>query len=182
MPVSNPFIVDWSKPGAFGSEIRNSIQATTGNFNGSLTASASTNTFGANTNTFANLFINGAIGGNRNLSWQSAGSQRWNMFVNGSGGEAGGDGGSNLTLSYYTDAGLYKGDVFAARRSDGGFFVYTPVTFSGAFKHTGTTAGFFSATAITKPIVSGSKSSGAALTSLLAALVALGLITDSSTA
>ena len=42
--------------------------------------------------------------------------------------------------------------------------------------------GFYGATAVAKQVVTGSKATGAALISLLAALVALGLITDSSTA
>jgi hypothetical protein len=44
------------------------------------------------------------------------------------------------------------------------------------------TAGFFGAAAVGRQTVSGSKASGAALTSLLTALVNLGLITDSTTA
>ena len=42
--------------------------------------------------------------------------------------------------------------------------------------------GFFGGSATTKPTVSGSRSSGAALTSLLSALSSLGLITDATTA
>lgn len=49
-------------------------------------------------------------------------------------------------------------------------------------RHLGSSAGFFNAAAVTKPTVTGSKASGAALTSLLAALVSLGLITDSTSA
>ena len=42
--------------------------------------------------------------------------------------------------------------------------------------------GFFTATAVTKPIVTGSRAGNAALASLLTALATLGLITDSTTA
>jgi hypothetical protein len=42
--------------------------------------------------------------------------------------------------------------------------------------------GFFGATPATKPTVTGSRTDGTALTSLLTALAALGLITDSTTA
>lgn len=42
-------------------------------------------------------------------------------------------------------------------------------------------AGFFSATPVVKPTVTGSRASGAALTSLLSAMSQLGLITDSTT-
>lgn len=48
--------------------------------------------------------------------------------------------------------------------------------------HTGTNAGFFSATPTTKPTVSGSRSQNAALASALTGLAGLGLLTDSTTA
>ncbi|GAA3384476.1 hypothetical protein [Streptomyces racemochromogenes] len=50
------------------------------------------------------------------------------------------------------------------------------------FRHLGTTAGFYGATAVTKPSVTGSRGGNAALASLLTALATLGLITDSTTA
>lgn len=46
--------------------------------------------------------------------------------------------------------------------------------------HTGTHLGFYNASEVTKPIVTGSKGGNAALTSLIAALASLGLITDST--
>lgn len=52
----------------------------------------------------------------------------------------------------------------------------------GKLQHTGSTAGFFNTTPAAKPTVTGSRASGAALASLLTALAALGLITDSSSA
>jgi hypothetical protein len=51
----------------------------------------------------------------------------------------------------------------------------------GSIRHLSSKFGFFSATPVTKPTVTGSKTAGAALVSLLAALVSLGLITDSTT-
>ena len=59
---------------------------------------------------------------------------------------------------------------------NGGLFV------AGNLRHSGSTLGFYAATAIAKPTVTGSKASGAALASLLTALSSLGLITDSTTA
>ncbi len=50
------------------------------------------------------------------------------------------------------------------------------------FWHTGTNAGFFSATPTTKPEVTGSRNGNAALASALTGLAGLGLLTDSSTA
>jgi hypothetical protein len=49
-------------------------------------------------------------------------------------------------------------------------------------KVVGNSLGFFNATPVTVQNVTGSKASGAALVSLLGALVNLGLITDSTTA
>lgn len=51
----------------------------------------------------------------------------------------------------------------------------------GQIIHSGSLAGFFNATPVTKPTVTGAKGGNAALTSLLTALASLGLITDSST-
>ncbi|MFE3762260.1 hypothetical protein ACFXPI_10905 [Streptomyces sp. NPDC059104] len=50
------------------------------------------------------------------------------------------------------------------------------------FRHMGSTLGFYGATAVTKPVVTGAKGGNAALASLLTALATLGLITDSTTA
>lgn len=67
------------------------------------------------------------------------------------------------------------------------FFYSFPETVSGnisvdgTLAHTGTTAGFYNATPVAKPTVTGAKGGNAALTSLLTALASLGLITDSST-
>lgn len=51
-----------------------------------------------------------------------------------------------------------------------------------AFRHLGTTLGFYGATAASKPTVTGSRGGNAALASLLTALSTLGLVTDSTTA
>lgn len=54
------------------------------------------------------------------------------------------------------------------------------VTVYDAFAHQGPTLGFYGATATSKPTVSGSRGSNAALTSLCTALADLGLITNST--
>ena len=51
----------------------------------------------------------------------------------------------------------------------------------GGVKLLGSSLGFYSATPVSKPTVSGSKGANAALTSLMAALVSLGLVTDTTT-
>ncbi|MFE5895845.1 hypothetical protein ACFQ67_00190 [Streptomyces sp. NPDC056488] len=53
---------------------------------------------------------------------------------------------------------------------------------TSALRHLGTTAGFYGATATTKPSVTGSRGGNAALGSLVSALATLGLITDNTTA
>lgn len=56
------------------------------------------------------------------------------------------------------------------------------VVVSLMLRHLGTTLGFYGATAVTKPAVTGSRGGNAALASLLTALASLGLITNNSTA
>lgn len=53
---------------------------------------------------------------------------------------------------------------------------------AGDLAHRGSKAGFYNATPITKPAITGSRGGNAALASLLTALVNLGLITDSTSA
>jgi len=53
---------------------------------------------------------------------------------------------------------------------------------AATLRHLGSNLGFYNATAITKPTVTGSRGGNAALASLLTALANLGLLTDSSTA
>lgn len=306
----------WALPGEIGATTANTLRGTTLDLTsttaststitgagkvagglgvvGNLNVGGSSNIFGSSTNAFTFLALNGSVTANKQLLLQTAGSNRWNLYTNGAGGEAGGNAGSSIFLSYYSDAGAYLGDVWAANRT-GNFFVYSPTTYSGlstftgaivsknitstgtriglaplsapagggfrydytagasvaltsvgpssniqfahgaagvgassifnsggslalqwdaatataqgnvllgtgtnnsldrlqvdgnislngAFKHTGSQAGFYAATAIAKPTVSGSRSSGAALTSLLSALSSLGLITDTTTA
>ena len=65
--------------------------------------------------------------------------------------------------------------------NDGTLDVTGDTTLDGALNHDGANAGFYGATPITKPEVTGVKQGGTAQTSLFAALESLGLITDSST-
>jgi hypothetical protein len=73
------------------------------------------------------------------------------------------------------DTNQYR-DGVNSLRTDGAY------TIGGALKHLGTSAGFFGAAAVARPTVTGSRGGNAALASLLTALDALGLITDSTTA
>lgn len=142
---------------------------------GNLYASGSISLFGSNINSGSSLAINASVASSKQLLWRATNLNRWNLFTQGAG-ETGGDAGSPIVLSYYTDAGGYKADLFQATRL-GVFTISASTT-----RFTGANLGFFSATAIAKPTVTGSKASGAALASLLTALSSLGLITDSTTA
>lgn len=64
----------------------------------------------------------------------------------------------------------------------GGMYTAGEIEVDGALNHDGTTIGFYGATPVTKPTVTGAKGGNAALASLLTALVNLGLITDTTTA
>jgi hypothetical protein len=86
-------------------------------------------------------------------------------------GQNAGSGSNDDTWGLYS--ATFGGKIWQAN-PDGSFHVYN------AFAHEGSTLGFFGATPASKPTVSGSKGSNAALGSLLTALAALGLITDSS--
>jgi hypothetical protein len=55
------------------------------------------------------------------------------------------------------------------------------VSVNGALAHTGAAAGFFGAQPTTRPVITGSRSDGTALTNLLTELTKLGLIEDQTT-
>lgn len=94
---------------------------------------------------------------------------RLRMGMNGSGNGLleFGDGTTNDTNLYRAAANLLKTD--------------TALSVGTTFRHLGTSLGFYNATAVTKQTVTGSKGANAALTSLMSALVALGLVTDTTT-
>lgn len=73
------------------------------------------------------------------------------------------------------DTNLYR-DAANSLKTDDAF------TVALAFRHLGTTLGFYNAAAVAKPTVTGAKGGNAALGSLITALAQLGLITDNTTA
>lgn len=83
-----------------------------------------------------------------------------------------------ISFAYGTIA-TGKGDLSLS--PFGGVHITTDLEIDGALNHDGTTVGFFTATPITKPDVSGSKAGNAALADLCTELANLGLITDSTT-
>ena len=82
-----------------------------------------------------------------------------------------------ITLTSSGTAGITVGGVACA----GNNVTCSNATFSGAVRHNGT-VGFNNTAAIAKPTVSGAKGSNAALASLMTALAAYGLVTDSTSA
>ena len=63
---------------------------------------------------------------------------------------------------------------------EGGVGIEKSCTIGTVLRHAGSSAGFFGTAPTTKPTVSGSRGSNAALASLLTALAGLGLLVDSS--
>lgn len=87
-----------------------------------------------------------------------------------------GDGAIQLGDGTVVDVKLYRSGVNTLK-TDTGFHVGTQ------FRHLGSTLGFYNATAVSKPTVSGARNNPeAALADLIAELATLGLITDSTTA
>ena len=78
---------------------------------------------------------------------------------------------------------------WAGQWPDGGFYIADGTTSAnrivisqaGALTINTTSVGFFNTTPVAKPTVTGSKGANAALASLLTALAAYGLVTDSTT-
>ena len=107
------------------------------------------------------------------VSLQSAGVKRW-FFGKNNTAEGGSNTGSDFIITRYTDAGATIDNPFAVTRSTG---LTTIASLSAQ------TIGFFGAgVTSSRPTVSGSRASGAALTSLIGVLSSLGLITDGTTA
>ena len=71
-----------------------------------------------NTSSLNHVRIDGPAGINRNLNFSTSGSTRWNIYAN-STAESGSNSGSNLTISKYTDAGVYNGVAMFIERSSG---------------------------------------------------------------
>jgi hypothetical protein len=93
-------------------------------------------TFGNNLSTLTSFVLNGAVGTNRQIVWQTAGVARWNMLA-GSGPESGGNIGSAFALVRYDDAGSNLGNVFTVARDTGLFTLSGPLTVSGALTQAG---------------------------------------------
>ena len=106
-------------------------------------------------------------------TYARANVRRWMLRMDNSS-ESGSDAGSNIILTRFSDAGSNLGDVWYVTRSNGRM----TISELSALK-----VGFFGTAPLSaKPTVTGSRASGAALTSLIGALSSIGLINDTTTA
>jgi hypothetical protein len=111
--------------------------------------------------------------GNRGFRLQTNGVDRWRIGADTTA-EGGSNAGSDFQIYAFQDGGGPFGAFLTIKRSTGR--VSIPV---GGLAVTGN-CGFNGTAPIAKPTVSGSKGANAALASLLTALAAYGLVTDSS--
>jgi hypothetical protein len=131
-------------------------------------------TFGTNAGGTLNVDFNSAAGNARTLRFNTASSQRWTIVANATA-ETGANLGSDFIIGRWADNGTSLGTAFTINRNTGN------VTIASALRVNGT-IGFNNTAPVAKPTVSGAKGSNAALGSLLTALAAYGLVTDSTTA
>ena len=101
----------------------------------------------------------------RELLWTTNGSLRWDMYVIGA--EPGSNGGSNMYLSRYDDAGAYLGNIFSINRSNGILdfavaprFNNTPIVYNSGTWNINTTGNAATATTATNATYWGGGSSG----------------------
>ena len=145
---------------------------------GQFTANNPSHQFGAIANVGLTILLVGASGGARVLNIYSNSNAgpglRWQLGTDAVA-EGGSNAGTNFVLGAFSDTGVAIGTALAFTRST------MQATFAGPVRMNGT-VGFNTTAPVAKPTVSGAKGSNAALASLLTALAAYGLITDSSTA
>ncbi|MFS2090546.1 right-handed parallel beta-helix repeat-containing protein [Paenarthrobacter nicotinovorans] len=116
------------------------------------------------------LRLSAAAGSSRALQIETDSTPRWLFKADGST-ESGSNTGSNLVFEPMSDAGASLGAALTIIRSTQGF------------RHENKPLGFYGTTPITKPSITGSRAGeSAASASTRAALVALGLVTDNTTA
>lgn len=89
--------------------------------------------------------------------------------------------GNDKTNVYSFDMPTGSGGVMRLRCTSGGFSCFDVGT-DGSLRHLSSKLGFYGASTIAKPAITGSRGGNAALASLLTQLATLGLITDSTTA
>jgi hypothetical protein len=119
--------------------------------------------------------IDAAATGWRGLTYSTSGASRWIFQIPGGVTESGSNVGSDFSLYAMADNGTtVVAQPLSFTRSNG-------LTTVGAGLRVNGNLGF-GVTPIAKPTVSGAKGSNAALGSLMTALAALGLVTDSTTA
>jgi hypothetical protein len=147
-------------------------------FSGTLTAQGGLQSwngalFGYNGGGGIALTLNSAVGPTRGIKVQTNGLDRW-LFGGDATVEGGSNAGSDFQIYRFNDAGSPVGAAVTVTRSSGRLNALFGLAVTG-------NAGFNNTTPIAKPTVTGSKGANAALASLLTALAAYGLVTDSST-
>jgi Pectate lyase superfamily protein len=154
----------WTPPGNLGNYGFNSDMVTTG------VPQMRSATLGSPTGAATSLQLEAAAGNQRAVAVCSGQNLRWAIIVAGSA-ETGGNAGSDFVIANYSDAGTQIGSPLSINRSTG--LVTIP-------DMAATNVGFNGTPPIAQPTVTGAKSSGAALASLIAALASYGLIIDST--
>lgn len=126
----------------------------------------------------AGVKMNGAANSLRFIRFTTSSVARWDIGA-GANSESG-DAGADVFFSRYNDAGTFQGIALSVYRSNGKVQTEAELQIGGALNHDGSTVGFYGTTPATKQTVTGSRGANAALASLLTALAAIGLLTDSS--
>jgi len=124
--------------------------------------------------------ISGDANTYRALEWHTNDVLRWKLEAT-TGLETGGDVGTGIQLSCFHDDGSFNTFAWYVDRATGNMRIFHDLELEGAINHDGTTIGFYGATPITKPTITGVKGSSVALANLLTQLANLGLITNSTT-
>jgi hypothetical protein len=112
------------------------------------------------------LTINGAAGTGEGIIFENAGTTRFSLIM---------DASDNLGLFRFSAAGAYVDNPLFVSPVDGAVYIANNAFITGSI-------GVHGAAPPAKPIVTGAKNNNPALASLLTALAAYGLLTDSSTA
>lgn len=125
---------------------------------------------------YPTITLNKTAGTGAQIQSQTSGSTRWVMRLGDNDAEGAGNTGSSFSIYRYDNTGAFIDQPVTITRNDGMTRIYGP---GGLFVLHG--AGFFGTSPLgVKPTVTGAKGGNAALASLMTALAAYGLVTDST--
>lgn len=120
----------------------------------------------------ATLLIDGGPGQVDRIALMDAGDNVWRIHK---------DASDDFVIERFVSAVLTD-EALKIINSSGAVVVTNELQVGGSFNHDGSTLGFYGTAPVTKPTVTGDRSSGTALTDLLTKLASTGLITDSTVA